>query len=221
MEGSDILHLGQIAGRFADTYRAANAWKGMGVPQIAAEIQRRSGGILVALRRDSHEDIKHCCADVMAWTLSLCVAAEIDLNDILATKFPGRCTYCGSKPCKCSSSKHAARKFSYDGKHSLNEWQQLLNEIYGEANGHKEFWYLGFKLAEEAAEVVTACYPLENSRPGFEGEVADLVSWLLAIATFGNFDLEQVILNRYPDFNCCRCGTSPCVCSATQIAPYR
>jgi NTP pyrophosphatase (non-canonical NTP hydrolase) len=193
----------------------------MGVPQIANEILRRAGGILVALRRNCHEDIKHCCADVMAWTFSLCAAAEISLNGVLAIKFPGRCTYCGGKPCECGPNKQTAQSFSYNEQHSLSGWQSLLNEIYGEANDHKKFWYLGFKLAEEASEVETACHPLENSRPDFEGEVADLVSWLLAIATFGNFDLEQVVLDRYPNFNCCRCGTSPCVCSATQIAPYR
>jgi len=176
---------------------------------------------LVALRRDNRDNLKHFCVDVTAWTFSLCTAAKADLNSLLARKFPGCCTYCGQKPCSCGLIKESAKSFPYDAEHSLHEWQELLGEIYGEANGHKEFWFLGYKLAEEAAEIVTACYHLENSREHFEEEVADLVSWLLAIATFCGFDLEQALLDRYLDFRCCKCDTSPCVCSPSQIAEYR
>lgn len=40
-------------------------------------------------------------ADVLAWLLSLCNVAEIDLERSFIEKYGGGCPRCGSKPCSC------------------------------------------------------------------------------------------------------------------------
>ncbi|MEM0440593.1 MAG: MazG nucleotide pyrophosphohydrolase domain-containing protein [Candidatus Caldarchaeum sp.] len=40
-------------------------------------------------------------ADVLAWLLSFCNVASIDLEQYFTSKYGNGCPRCGSKPCRC------------------------------------------------------------------------------------------------------------------------
>lgn len=60
------------------------------------------GELSEALRKDDKEGLKEEMADVVAWVSSLANLCDINLEDALAEKYPGRCRYCGSIPCRCA-----------------------------------------------------------------------------------------------------------------------
>ena len=42
-------------------------------------------------------------ADVIAWTTSIANLMEIDLEEALAFKYPGKCKKCNANPCQCEN----------------------------------------------------------------------------------------------------------------------
>lgn len=212
------MNLDSLTFGMGKTYRSSNAWR-FEIPPMTNEIYRRVGGVLVALRREDKDKICHLTTDIMAWVLSLCCALELDLNKTLGSKFPGCCPYCLEKPCSCAKDK-PPRKDSiiFSKELSLREWQELLGEIYTAKHANRDNLLLGYKLAEEAAELVTSNFEHSDNRAEFEDELADLVSWLVAIANKHGFILEDELLSRYSGFCCPKCQDSPCTCSSRDIS---
>ena len=60
------------------------------------------GELSEALRKGDQEGLKEEMADVVAWVSSLANLCEIDLEEALEEKYPGRCRYCESIPCRCT-----------------------------------------------------------------------------------------------------------------------
>jgi NTP pyrophosphatase (non-canonical NTP hydrolase) len=59
------------------------------------------GELSEALRRGDEAAVREEVADVMAWCLSLANILGIDVEEALEEKYPGRCSYCGGRPCGC------------------------------------------------------------------------------------------------------------------------
>lgn len=47
------------------------------------------------------EHLKEEAADVLAWLLSFCNVAGVDLDDAFNSKYGSTCPRCGAKPCGC------------------------------------------------------------------------------------------------------------------------
>jgi NTP pyrophosphatase (non-canonical NTP hydrolase) len=63
-----------------------------------------AGELSEAMRRGDAEALEEEIADIIAWTASLANLLDIDLEEALEKKYPGRCRYCGSIPCTCEKS---------------------------------------------------------------------------------------------------------------------
>ena len=211
------MTLEQLSKGLMQTFQQPNAWRFL-VPPMAQEILRRCAGLAEAIRKDNQGAIRHATADIMAWILTTSGGLKINLNNILATNFPGCCPYCGNKPCCCKPEKGLPGSHIYNKRHSLAGWQRLLNQIYGKANQEREPSFLASKLVEEAGEMVSATCPLGNNPDDFLSELADLISRLIAIANYYSFSLEKAVLDTYPNFHCGRCGHRPCTCTSEEIA---
>lgn len=59
------------------------------------------GELARVLRTEDKEKIKEEFADVFAWLASLANVLNIDLEEAVQTKYPGKCPRCNNNPCKC------------------------------------------------------------------------------------------------------------------------
>jgi len=98
----------------------------------------------------------------------------------------------------------------------ISEFQQLIEEIYGEkdtARGTAET-YMWF--AEEVGELSRALR--RGERGNLEEEFADTFAWLVTLASMNGVDMEQVVGAKYGS-GCPRCEATPCACHESRRAP--
>jgi NTP pyrophosphatase (non-canonical NTP hydrolase) len=60
------------------------------------------GELAEAIRLEDQGKIAEEMADVLAWLCSVANLADIDLENVVCKKYPGRCARCNSNPCMCS-----------------------------------------------------------------------------------------------------------------------
>ncbi|MGQ9720680.1 MAG: MazG nucleotide pyrophosphohydrolase domain-containing protein [Candidatus Jordarchaeum sp.] len=60
------------------------------------------GELARVLRDGNEEKIKEEVADVFAWLASLANVLNIDLEEVVKKKYPGKCPRCKNNPCKCN-----------------------------------------------------------------------------------------------------------------------
>ncbi|MEM4353502.1 MAG: MazG nucleotide pyrophosphohydrolase domain-containing protein [Candidatus Caldarchaeum sp.] len=65
---------------------------------LFSEVGELSEAVVQKLGRDR---MREEAADVLAWLLSLCNVAAIDLEEAFLRKYGAGCPRCGSKPCVC------------------------------------------------------------------------------------------------------------------------
>ncbi len=78
--------------------------KSRGVERTYMWLVEEIGELGRAILKNNVENIKEEVADVIAWLASLCNLLNIDLEDAVMKKYPGKCPKCGSIPCRCSTS---------------------------------------------------------------------------------------------------------------------
>lgn len=217
------MTLNEMTTGFCATYRFINAWRWIALP-MAQEIHLRCTGLIEAARKGVNVVTASLCTEVMIWILSMCGTLGLDLNSLLAKRFPGVCPYCKSEVCTCDPQQkppiaETAEAVS-DLELTLTEWQSLFERMYGAANKAKKPLDRAAKAAEEAAEVVRAIQAGQIDL--FVAELADLVTRIIAIANRVGFNLEEWISLRCPDFHCSKCRQRPCRCDEdTVINSYR
>ncbi|MEX2704859.1 MAG: MazG nucleotide pyrophosphohydrolase domain-containing protein [Candidatus Freyarchaeota archaeon] len=59
------------------------------------------GELARVLKAEDEEKIREEIADVFAWLASLANVLEIDLEEAVQRKYPGKCPRCGANPCEC------------------------------------------------------------------------------------------------------------------------
>ncbi len=61
------------------------------------------GELSRGMRNGDREVIGEEMADIIAWVMSLANVFDMDIEELLAKKYPGHCTYCGNNPCTCKA----------------------------------------------------------------------------------------------------------------------
>lgn len=61
------------------------------------------GELSRAVRRGDVATMGEEMADIVAWVMSLANILGLDMEELLAKKYPGRCSYCGNNPCTCET----------------------------------------------------------------------------------------------------------------------
>ncbi|RLG61958.1 nucleotide pyrophosphohydrolase [archaeon] len=92
---------------------------------------------------------------------------------------------------------------------SLKDLQRLMAEIYLERDERRGAEKTLIWMLSEAGEVADAF--LKGERDALEGEVADLLAWLLSFCNVVGIDLEKAVLAKYGG-GCPLCGSKPCRC---------
>ncbi len=139
-------------------------------------------------RRGCPEDIPKFLTKLLFATLALCNSLAIDATEVLVTKYPGVCPWCGNVPCQCSKGRKRGVHHSgpseekanlqpvlplqYD---TLDLLQQMIDSIYPET----PLWEICTHCLEEAWEVAEAVHTAPQEQ---EGEIADLLAKVFGVA---------------------------------------
>lgn len=197
-------------------------------------------GMLASLsqnKRRSSLDLSDALCKALGWFFPLIDAFNIkSLERVVFRKFPYACPYCAKCPHDPSNCKdttgitlenldhHEINQMyreRYDGRpQSLNDWQQMFQEIY-QRNRFTDMAHSALGLMEEVGELAEAIRVFERHPRYFVGEAADVFSYLMGIAN--QYKIAQTISGRSPfDFNaeytsrypglCIECGYTVCRC---------
>jgi|SRR5579859_328616 len=102
-----------------------------------------------------------------------------------------------------------------------NEWEKY--HVTSTARGVQGNFV---RLVEEVGEVAKALRDVQatgrmEAQLHLQSEMADVLAWLLTLASITNIDLEEAYLAKYSGKDCFRCKKHPCTCpeqSFTSIA---
>ncbi len=93
------MHISDFQKQIKDTYYERDCKRGKEATFLW--LVEEVGELAKALRREDKKNIDEELADVIAWTMSLGNVLNIDIEEILKTKYGETCFYCNFKPCRC------------------------------------------------------------------------------------------------------------------------
>lgn len=182
-----------------------------------------NGALIMELaRKDDRVNFHHQLAHVFSWYAALANRMEINLHGSLWYKYPGVCSYCMKEVgCMCGvehpeiENKEALlEKLRAERNNrepdTLEDHRALHERLYGRQNERIFLIQTAAHLVEEMGEVSVALR--HNERLDFKNEMADVGSWIFAIATrLGFVPFDDFIWEVYP-FECPACHQEKCAC---------
>ena len=72
-----------------------------GLDKTLLWLQSEEGELVDAYLKKDLSSVEEEIADVFAWLCSVCNLLDIDLEEVIWTKYPKICPKCGESPCTC------------------------------------------------------------------------------------------------------------------------
>jgi NTP pyrophosphatase (non-canonical NTP hydrolase) len=208
---------------FWKMYRARNRIVNESYAERSNHFYRRLGRLGDAYRKD--EMLVERLGRTISYFMSLVNAfyPDVSIARGMARKFPKvGCVYCRNMPCACNKAKRPTP--TYDKFNVLQYWewnirdyQQLLDKVYGERNRELGFHNALARLVSEVGEIsiLNALGPDTPNNTKLihdecELELADILSWIIALAYTQNIDLQSVVLRQH--YCCPGCNETVCAC---------
>lgn len=158
---------------------------------------------------------------------ALATRLDIDLQEALWNKFPAVCSYClrdAESKCICAVEhlripdderelvlRRLRKERSREPK-TLRDHQELHRKLYGLQNSRIPLQSTADHLAEEMGEVSREFRHQNLAR--LRGEMADIGSWLFALACRLEINLSQKVWEQYP-YECEKCRKPECTCKSS------
>ena len=193
---------------------------------LLSNMERFTMRAIKGIRKGDPEKTRINLLISFSWCMAIANRLHIDLESIIWERFPDACSYCGSEPCACKSTKNTERVSlnpDPDKKPiSLSAFQDMFERIYPSAD--RTLNSAGVHLAEETGEVCEAISVFlgEHKPDQFKAiaeELADYTSCLFGVANSLPFSLADTLAEHYTD-NCHACHNAPCTCGFSYIAKF-
>lgn len=188
-------------------------------------------------KKKESASVEDALCKALGWYFPLMAKLKVkSIEDLIFRKYPYACPYCRQLPhndkmCKTikgteSTVNHdAVKKKQIENAHkkpiSLNEWQEMFNEIYPRSPNEIGTGRSTIGLLEELGEMAEAIRVFDRYPKYLAGEAADVFSYIMGIANEHNmqlqidgktdFNFEKEMLKRYPGI-CPQCGYKICIC---------
>jgi NTP pyrophosphatase (non-canonical NTP hydrolase) len=95
----------------------------------------------------------------------------------------------------------------------ISEFQELIEDIYFERDSARGRDRTFAWFVEEVGELARALTrPGDSSRENLREEFADVLAWLVTLASLEGISIEDAAVEKYGK-GCPRCGKKPCGCS--------
>ncbi len=183
--------------------------------ELLSYLLRHITQLLKAVRKGRHDKVAYHLCMGLSWTHAVANRMHIHLATELWKRFPGRCPYCGGRPCFCRERAAERTKIEHasgEAPNTLSEWQRMLSEIYPNNTAQDS----AIHLAEEIGELYEAIrnYFATHGDGTFEKvaeELVDVAANLFGLATCLKCDLSQEMA-RFFENGCPKCHKNPCEC---------
>ncbi len=96
----------------------------------------------------------------------------------------------------------------------INEFQQLMKELFFESDSKRGIHRSSLWLVEEIGELVRELKKPQDQMNihQIKEEMGDVFAWLCSVANLLNISLEEAAANKYPGY-CLKCKKKPCNCN--------
>lgn len=184
------------------------------------------------VREKQKEDLTETIPDILAWLFAFCNKTNINLEKITWERYKDGCPCCGEfKNCDkilLQRKKNYKKRQplghltphvpAYDRPKTLNKWQDLFYQLYGETNADLPEEFFLAKLIEDIGYVAKG---LRQKKPqkSYYANLASIVAWTMAICNRVHIGqqlwLSDLMWEKYPD-KCRRCDQITCLCITLQ-----
>jgi len=93
------LRIGEFQQLMRDLYYRRDVTRGKAMTMLW--VVEEVGELAEAVRTDDTTNVAEELADVIAWVTSIANLYNLDLEEILSSKYPGHCPRCRTLPCEC------------------------------------------------------------------------------------------------------------------------
>lgn len=191
---------------------------------LLTQQQRFTMRALKGIRKQDAEKLKVNLLIALSWTMAISNRLHIEVQKEVWERFPGVCSYCGKRPCKCKTVKSTKRKHIVADRKmlpkNLFETQKLFDSIYPAAD--RTLAEAGVHLAEETGEVSEAIHNFlgQHSAEQFseiQDEIADYISCVFGVANSADINVASELAAMYKH-GCHVCHQTPCDCSFATVS---
>lgn len=178
--------------------------------------------VMEIARKDKREEFAEQLARTFSWWLALGNRLNVNLQEALWHKYPNVCPWClRPQNCNCAvehpriqeeERETILRRLRLD--HSnvpqlLSDHQNLHRRLYASQNARIFPIQSASHIAEEIGEVSKEFR--HGNRQEMEDEIADVASWIFAVANRLNIDIAEAVWVLYP-YECEKCHKAVCDC---------
>ena len=190
---------------------------------LVRRLLEEATSVMDLARKDERDSLYKQLPRMVMWCLAVANRFNIDLQEALWNKYPGICTYClRQKDCLCGlehpdvpHKDEIIKRFRRDRNErepvTLEEHQALHQRLYARQNDRIFLIQTAAHIAEEVGEF--SFEERKGNREGFLNEMADVLSWIFALATRLKYNLHDLIWDVFP-YECELCKQDVCECLA-------
>lgn len=205
--------------------------------QLWSRLLEECGEVIRAIHGHEEEDIPRALSDIFAWLIAFCNLEEMDLRELLLTRYGGGiCPKCKGTPvCLClhpwieelgltRSIPDSIRRQIEAGQKSLvagdletlEDWERIFSSLYALNNRVLSLAEISSRLLAEIGEVAKTIR-LRKADTELQKGLADVFAWSMAVWTRFKYEarptpvLAEKIAAKY-QYGCFKCGNKPCTC---------
>lgn len=172
-------------------------------------------------RKDKRHEFYTRLPRIYSWFNAVANRFNINLQEALWKKYPGVCPYClREQNCACQIEhpeipnkdqilRRLRRERQGREPQTLSDHQKLHGRLYGKQNERIFPIQTVAHLVEEVGEISRDFR--HGRQEELTAEMADVASWIFAIANRLGFNLADIIWENYP-YECEICNEDQCVC---------
>jgi len=192
-------------------------------PDLILRLLEEIAKIMEIARKDELEKLPSQLARTYSWWNAVGNRFGIDLQEALWVKYPGVCPYClRGENCACaiehpviSDREKTLRRLRMErdkDPKTLAGYQALHKRLYFLQNRRILVLHTAAHLGEEAGEISKEAR--HHNKKGLEDEMADVASWMFALANRCRIELAEEVWRQYP-YECEKCHLAVCTCECS------
>ncbi len=193
---------------------------------MIANVQRFAMRALKGVRKNNKEKTRLNLLISISWFMSLLNRLHINLESATWSRFPFKCSYCGSCPCSCKAEILTQRRHvKTDGSkkpQSIEGFQKMFESIYPAKSRTLE--HAGVHLAEEMGEFAEAFMAYKGAHhdvylKNISEEAADVFSCFMGVCNSYGINIAEELSQMFNN-NCHECHKAPCECDFQRVINY-
>lgn len=191
--------------------------------KLVARMVAEAGKLLKLARKDRRKEFPLQLANTFSWYTAVANRLDIDIHEALWQKYPGVCSYCmRPEDCLCGidhpleieDKEFVLRglRLDRDGREpkTVSDHQSMHARLYAWQHLRELPITIAAHVVEETIEAEEAFR--NEERDNLVEEMADIASWIFAVATRLEFDFADAMWEYYP-YACVECKDAPCRCT--------